>query len=186
MASTVTIHMAMSLDGFIAKHDGTTAWFETSDRYEQGVGYGDVEAFLAAIDCYVMGSATYELALRLGWVYGDKPTVVLTSRQLEATRESVSFRGGDLAEVLKSLRSRYGNIWLVGGAQVAGECLRRGLADALRVSVLPVSLGDGVPLLGGREHEQPLHLKEVIGYENGVVGLWYEVVKSWPGTSASE
>ncbi|MGE0496002.1 MAG: dihydrofolate reductase family protein [Vulcanimicrobiota bacterium] len=178
--STVTIHMAMSLDGFIAKHDGTTDWFETSDRYEKGVGYGDVEGFLATIDSYVMGSHTYELALKLGWVYGDTPTVVLTRRELPQHRPTVSFYGGELGAFTSDLRERCQNIWVVGGAQVAGEFLRLGLADELRVSVLPVALGDGVSLLGGGAREQPLHLKDVTAYENGVVELRYTI----PGTSA--
>lgn len=173
--------MAMSLDGFIAKHDGTTSWFETSDSYEKGVSYGDVEGFLATIDSYVMGSKTYELALKLGWVYGDTPTVVVTRRELPKTRETVSFFEGELSELTRQLRQRCQNIWVVGGAQLAGEFLRQRLADELRVSVLPVALGDGVSLLGGGEREQPLHLKDVTAYENGVVELWYAV-----GTSVQD
>ena len=87
--SRVTIHMAASLDGFIARKDGRVDWLETSDEFAGGdtMDPGFVEAFLKTIDCYVMGSRTYETALRfeaqgLGWAYGDKPTFVLTSREL--------------------------------------------------------------------------------------------------------
>ena len=87
--SQVTIHMAASLDGFIARKDGSVDWLETSDEFVGGetMDPGVVEAFLKTIDCYVMGSRTYETALSfetkgLGWVYGDKPTFVLTSREL--------------------------------------------------------------------------------------------------------
>ena len=83
--STVTIHMAASLDGFIARKDGRVDWLETSDEFVGGDTLDPefVEAFLKTIDCYVMGSRTYETALRfegqgLGWSYGDKPTFVLT------------------------------------------------------------------------------------------------------------
>jgi dihydrofolate reductase len=85
--SRVTIHMAASLDGFIARKDGRVDWLETSEEFVGGesLDEGDVEAFLKTIDCYVMGSRTYETALNfeskgLGWSYGDKPTFVLTSR----------------------------------------------------------------------------------------------------------
>ena len=76
--SRVTIHMASSLDGFIARKDGGVDWLETSDEFVGGdtTDPGFVEAFLKTIDCYVMGSRTYETALSfeakgLGWSYGD-------------------------------------------------------------------------------------------------------------------
>ena len=86
--SRVTIHMAASLDGFIARKDGSVDWLETSDEFAAGdtLDPGFVEAFLKTIDCYVMGSRTYETTLGfehkgLGWPYGDKPTFVLTGPQ---------------------------------------------------------------------------------------------------------
>ena len=111
--SRVTIHMAASLDGFIARKDGRVDWLETSDEFADGetLDPGFVEAFLKTIDCYVMGSRTYETALNfeakgLGWTYGDKPTFVLTSRDLPRTRDTVEFYSGDLAQFVKEhLRS---------------------------------------------------------------------------------
>ena len=86
--SRVTIHLAASLDGFIARKDGSVDWMETSDEFASGetMDHGFIEAFLKTIDCYVMGSRTYETALSfeaegLGWAYGDKPTFVLTHRE---------------------------------------------------------------------------------------------------------
>jgi dihydrofolate reductase len=94
--SIVTIHMAASLDGFIARDDGRVDWMETTDHFEGGETLTPeyIAAFLESIDCYVMGSRTYELALDfeskgLGWSYGDKPTIVLTNRKLPRTRASV-------------------------------------------------------------------------------------------------
>src|SRR6516164_7573162 len=87
--SHVTIHMAASLDGFIARKDGSTDWLETSDRFDGGevLTPESVAAFLRTIDCYVMGSRTYETALGFeakgfGWAYGETPTFVLTTRAL--------------------------------------------------------------------------------------------------------
>ena len=77
MAATtprVTVHMVASLDGFIARKDGSVSWLETSDSYEKGTGGEDAEAFLETVDCFVVGSRTYETALSLGWPYGDVPT----------------------------------------------------------------------------------------------------------------
>src|SRR5687767_1575292 len=138
--SRVTIHMAASLDGFIARKDGGVDWLETSDEFPDGEAMSPeaVEAFLEKIDCYVMGSRTYETALRfeaqgLGWAYGDKATFVLTSRELPRIRESIEFHSGDLARFVNDqLRPRFRNIWFVGGGMVAAGCLRLGLADEVR------------------------------------------------------
>ena len=80
MRSTVTLHVVSSLDGFIARKDNSVSWMDTPDDvYERGVSDDDAEV-VESIDCYVLGSRTYELALELGWPYGDSPTVVVTSR----------------------------------------------------------------------------------------------------------
>ena len=76
---SVTIHMAASLDGFIARKDGSVDWLETADKFDGGDTMTPefVAEFLTTIDCYVMGSRTYETALDfeakgMGWSYGDK------------------------------------------------------------------------------------------------------------------
>lgn len=184
--SRVTIHMAASLDGFIARKDGRVDWLETSDDFAGGdtLEPGDVAAFLDTIDCYVMGSRTYETALRfeaqgLGWVYGDKPTFVLTSRALPRTRATVEFHSGDLERFVNGrLRPNFRSIWFAGGGVVAAECLRRGLADEVRYSILPILIGDGIPFFGKLDKDIALHLAERKAYKSGMVELRYEVVKS--------
>jgi dihydrofolate reductase len=181
--SLVTIHMAASLDGFIARKDGRVDWLETADEFPGGdtLDPAYVEAFLQTIDCYVMGSRTYETARRfeaqgLGWSYGDKPTFVLTSRELPRTRQSVEFYAGDLASFVNDrLRPRFRSIWFVGGGVVCGECLRLGLADEVRYSILPVLIGEGISFFESLDRDIALHLAEVKAYKNGIVELRYEV-----------
>lgn len=183
--SVVTIHMAASLDGFIARQDGGVDWMETSDEFVNGEAMDPeyIQEFLKTIDCYVMGSRTYETALRfeakgLGWAYGDKPTFVLTRRDLPRNRDSVEFYAGDLAEFVNgSLRSKFRNIWFAGGGEVSGECLRRGLADEVRYSILPILIGEGVPFFDKLDRDIALHLSEVKAYQSGIVALRYEVRK---------
>jgi dihydrofolate reductase len=175
--------MAASVDGFIARKDGRTDWLETSDQFAGGEDMDPafVEAFLKTIDCYVMGSRTYETAVNfeargLGWVYGDKPTFVLTSRTLPRVRDTVEFHSGDLAQFVNDrLRPRFRSIWFVGGGAVCGQCLRLGLADEVRYSILPILIGEGIPFFGNIGKDVALHLTEVKAYRSGMVGLCYEV-----------
>jgi dihydrofolate reductase len=182
-AARVTIHMAASLDGFIARRDGRVDWLETSDEFAGGETLDPefVAAFLKTIDCYVMGSRTYETARNFeakgfGWAYGDKPTFVLTRRDLPRTRDSVKFHSGDLVQfVNEQLRPTFRSIWFVGGGAVCGECLRLGLADEVRYSILPILIGDGIPFFEKLDRDIALHLAEVKAFKNGIVELRYEV-----------
>jgi dihydrofolate reductase len=175
--------MAASLDGFIARKDGRVDWLETSDEFAGGdtMDPGFVEAFLKTIDCYVMGSRTYETALHFetqgfGWAYGEKPTFVLTSRELPRIRDTVEFYSGDLARfVNERLRPAFGSIWFVGGGAVSGQCLRLGLADEVRYSILPILIGDGISFFDKLDKDIALHLAEVKAYKSGMVELRYEV-----------
>lgn len=181
--SRVTIHMAASLDGFIARKDGGIDWMETADRFEGGevMAPDSVTEFLRTIDCYVMGSRTYETALAfeakgLGWAYGDTTTFVLTRRELRKTRSTVEFYAGDLQRFVEErLKPHFHNIWFVGGGAVAGDCLRRGLADEVRYSILPILIGDGMDFFERLDQDVALHLLEVTAYQSGVVALRYEV-----------
>jgi len=180
--SRVTIHMAASLDGFIARRDGSVDWLDTSDEFVDGetLAPGVAEAFLETIDCYVMGAKTYETALGFvakgfGWAYGDKPTFVVTHRELPR-RDTVEFYSGDLTELVNGrLRRAYRTIWVVGGGMLSAECLRLELADEIRYSILPVLIGDGIAFFEKLDRDVALHLVEVKAYKSGAVDLRYEV-----------
>ena len=175
--------MAASLDGFIARKDGSVDWLETSDAFEGGETMSPdyVEEFLKTIDCYVMGSRTYETALNFeskgfGWAYGDKAVFVLTHRQLPKTRPTVEFYSGDLEPLVNGrLRPNFRSIWFVGGGALSGECLRRGLADEVRYSIMPVLIGEGVSFFDRLDKDVALHLVESKAYKSGMVALRYEV-----------
>ncbi len=179
----VTIHMVASLDGFIARGDGRVDWLETSDTFERGDTLDPefVREFLGTIDCYVMGSRTYETAVAfeaqgLGWAYGDTPTYVLTHRTLPKTRPTVEFYAGDVTNLVQGqLKPAFRNIWVVGGAAVATACLRLGLADEVRYSIVPVLIGNGTPFFGRLDADVTMHLVEVTAYANGMVALRHEV-----------
>ena len=178
----VTIHMVSSLDGIIAKKDNSVSWFESTDNYENGVVGENAEEFMKTIDCFVMGSRTYEHALELsknfGWAYGDVPTIVVSHRNLPIDRKNIEIYSGDLNKfVNERLKPNYKSIWLVGGAMLAKEFIRLKLADEIRLSVLPIILGGGKLFFDSIEQEQVLHLKNITAYKNGMVELLYEIRK---------
>ncbi|HEX4809646.1 MAG TPA: dihydrofolate reductase family protein [Bryobacteraceae bacterium] len=136
------MHVVSSPDGFIARKDNSVSWLAANGSiYEAGVSISAEEAatFVKAIDCYVLGSRTYEHPLELGWPYGDTPTVVVTGRKLPSTRKSVDFYSGDLKPLLdEKLAPRYRNIWLVGGAILSEHFLELGFVDEIRLTIAPV------------------------------------------------
>ncbi|MCA9190190.1 MAG: dihydrofolate reductase family protein [Planctomycetales bacterium] len=183
--SRVTLHMAASVDGFIARHDGSVDWLDTPDSFPEGevLSQECLDEFLASIDCYIMGSHTYEKALcfesqNLGWPYGEKPTYVLTSRSLPKSRASVQFYCGDLGRFVNDhLRPAFRSIWVVGGANVCHSCLKLGLADEIRISIVPTMIGCGIRFFKEIGNDLPLHLVEMKAHASGIVELRYETRK---------
>ena len=180
--SRVTLHVVSSLDGFIARKDNSVSWMDLPGIvYEAGVSISEEEAatFVNSIDCYVLGSRTYEHALELGWPYGETPTVVVTRREWPPARKSVEFYSGDLKTLVdQKLAPRFRNIWLVGGAMLCQHFLSLGLVDEIRLTIAPVLLGDGLRLFGGLPIEQQWNLKNVVAYKNGFVELTYAATTS--------
>jgi dihydrofolate reductase len=181
--SRVTVHMAASLDGFIARPDGSVDWLDTKDRFEAGETLDPefVQEFLKSIDCYVMGSRTYETALAFeakgfGWAYGDKPVFVLTHRDLPRPRQTVEFVSGDLTRLVNGrLRPTYRNIWIAGGGALSGEFIRLGLVDEIACTMAPALIGAGIPFFQGIDRDIHLHLVEVKAYKSGMVAMRHEV-----------
>jgi dihydrofolate reductase len=173
--------MVSSLDGFIASKDNTVSWFETTDYYEKGAGEPNVEEFLKTIDCYVMGARTYEHALELsksyGWAYGDIPTIVLSHQHLPISKSNITIFSGDLKELVNELKLKYNNAWIVGGALLARDFIRSKLANEIRLSILPVILGNGLLFFDHIGLKQALHLKDVTAYKSGMVELHYEITQ---------
>jgi dihydrofolate reductase len=148
----------------------------TGSVYEAGVSISEEEAatFVKTIDCYGLGSRTYEHALELGWPYGDTPTVVVTGREWPPAKKTVEFYSGDLKTLVDvQLAPRYRNIWLVDGAMLCQRFLELGLVDEIRLTIAPVLLGEGLRLFGGSLTDERWNLKNVVAYKNGFVELSY-------------
>jgi dihydrofolate reductase len=176
---TITLYLAVSLDGHVADAEGGVEWLEAyesdpTDPEGPAVAY---ESFFESVDALVMGSTTYEQVLGFGeWPYGDRPTVVCTSRDLPRATDAVTFYDGDVADLAERLRGQYGHVWHVGGAALARAFLREGLVDDLQLTVVPVVLGAGIPLFDESVGTHSLALEETTTFSNGLVELRYRIV----------
>lgn len=116
---TVTLFIAMSVDGYIADANGGVSWLAEFEAAADDDHHDDYAAFFENVDCLVMGATTYEQILSFdGWPYEDKPTYVFTHRDLPAATDAVEFVDRPVAAASTDLKERYSHIWLVGGAQL--------------------------------------------------------------------
>jgi dihydrofolate reductase len=175
---------AATLDGYIADTEDGLAWLM---GYEGSGGPTDAEpmegvidSFLEGIGALVMGSATYEFILRHGgWAYGDRPTWVLTSRDLPLIEGAdVRFHDGPVEEIQEKMLAAAGdrNVWVVGGGPVASQFVEKGLLDELLVTIVPVALADGKPLFE-QPVVDPMTLLGTRAFRNGMVELRYALGK---------
>lgn len=171
---TITLYIASSVDGFIATDDGGVAWLDDFQQEDSAMSE-DYEDFFASTDCLLFGSKTYKQVLEFGeWPYGQKPSYVLTGRDLPLADESVKLYNGETDDLIRQLKERYEHIWLVGGAQLAQTLVQSGEIDAFRLSIVPIILESGIRLFNGSIGKQHLRLIDTTSYENGVVELYYE------------
>jgi dihydrofolate reductase len=186
MTKTV-YYAAMSLDGFIAEPEEKLEWLTAFD----GPGYAGATdgteaspieisypAFMEGVGSLVMGSKTYEFLLNERWTYGGMPVWVMTSRDLPTIDGAVGleFAAGPVGdrheEMLAAAAGK--DLWVVGGGDLASQYIDAGLLDLVRVTVVPVVLGAGLPLF--KRPVPPMKLLGSTAFDNGMIELSYEVV----------
>src|SRR4051794_8628483 len=181
--SSTQYYTAVTLDGFIADLDDSLEWLFKRDQVDGGpLNYKD---FITNVGALAMGSTTYEWIIdyefkgkdrEWKWVY-DVPTWVFTHRSLPNFEDAdITFTSDDAATVHDAMRKAAGdrNIWIVGGGDLAGQFADAGLLDEVLVSIAPVTLGAGKPLL-------PRHIElrlEDVGRNGDFVAASYSVVKN--------
>jgi dihydrofolate reductase len=173
MKPDVLYYVACSLDGYIATSDGGVDWLEPFQAGGEDYGFAE---FYSSVDAPVMGSRTYEFALEhRPWQAPDKPSWVFTSRDLPIAHPSVTLTSEDPAKVIDSIGERgLKRIWLMGGGKLAASFRARGLISRYIVAVVPIILGEGIPMIAADSRQDALRLIEVKPYPNGLVQLSYE------------
>jgi dihydrofolate reductase len=162
-------HIAMSLDGKIARPDGAFDWLMPYPPQEF-----DIDAYHAEIEAVVMGRDTYEIERGMAEWPHSKPVVVVTSRPIEAAPPQVEARSGDLPAIADDLERRgYRKIGVEGGGQLIRGLIAIGRLDVLEMAIIPLVLGDGIPLFPGGTPQLPLSLVKCEPRSGGALHVVY-------------
>jgi dihydrofolate reductase len=171
----VIVHIATSADGYIARPDGDLEWLTSRPAPE---GFYGMNAFVKSIDTKLLGRKTYEESLRLGAKFDGKTRTIVFSRQAPPANapSGVEFVHGAIGSFVSRLRDQPGkDIWLMGGGELIASFLDEQAIDEFVISVVPLFIGDGIPLIARRHRHVPLDLQSVDRFEDGLVQLHYRL-----------
>lgn len=180
MSIRFSVFIATSLDGFIARKDGSLDWLPGSDGApsNEDTGY---EVFYASVDTLVMGRNTYELVQTFGeWPYAGKRVVVLSSRYPESMQKiadevfGIAASPADIADQLQRLGAKH--VYVDGGKTIQGF-LGAGLIDEITLTRIPILLGEGIPLFGELKSDVCLLHRSTRSFDSGMVQSRYEVIR---------
>lgn len=171
----VIVHIAASADGYIAGPDGDLEWLTSRPA---PAGFYGMNKFMKSIDTTILGRKTYEVSLGLGATFDSGSRAIVFSRQAPSAEKppGVEFVNGDIGTFVSRLRDQPGkDIWLMGGGELIASFLDAQAIDEFVISVVPVFIGDGIPLIARRHRHVPLQLQSTERFEDGLVQLHYRV-----------
>lgn len=162
----ISVYIATSLDGYIARPDNGLDWLETVNAAGEDHGY---DAFMASVDCVVLGRETFEVLLLMNaWPFEGKRVVICTHRPI-GQRHGEQTHAGPLGPLFDRLGAEgVRRVYLDGGATIRGA-LADGLVDDLTISTVPVLLGSGRPLFGGTVVPERWRLATSRAFPSGLV-----------------
>lgn len=171
----VIVHIGTSADGYIARTDGDLTWLTSRPKPQGFYGMGE---FMKSVDTKLLGRKTYEMSRRLGAKFdsGGRTFVFSRSAPPADAPSGVEFVNGAIGPCVSQLRGHPGKgIWLMGGGDLIASFLDEQAIDEFVISVVPVFIGDGIPLIARRHRHVPLHLQSVERFEDGLVQLHYRL-----------
>jgi len=170
----VKLFIASSLDCYIAREDGGIDWLYTDADY----GY---TKFYDSIDTIITGRKSYDQSLTFEeYPYKGKKVYVFTRKKVRKNNneQDVEYIDTNIQDFVTSLTQSIGkDIWLLGGGEIASVLLNAGLVDEIILSIHPIILGTGIPLLRNIQKEVNLKLENSLSFESGLMQLCYKVLK---------
>jgi dihydrofolate reductase len=171
----VVLGLGISLDGYIARPNGAVDFLFMPKDYSMA-------PFFATIDTAIMGRKTLDAALRMGggsFARSSMATYVFSHIKPPGERDGLVFVNQSPAAFLLQLRKRPGkDIWLMGGGELARDFLKADLVDELYLGVVPVLLGEGIPLFPSGFPQRDFSLVENKIYSKGLISLKYKRVRT--------
>ena len=164
LPNKVILYIATSLDGFIARKNGSVDWLAKYENTEEDYVYKE---FLGSVGTIILGNTTYQ---QFKAPYPNKKCFVF-SRKNSGKEDNITFVNNSVKDFLNGLEDE--NLWLVGGAEIAKEFLKHNLIDEFIITVIPTVLGEGIPLFGEGCGEHQLKLQNIKKYDSGIVQLFY-------------
>ena len=171
----VIVHIATSADGYIARRDGDLDWLTSRPAPKGFYGMGE---FVKTIDTKLLGRKTYEWSRRLGAKFEGNDRHIVFSRNAAPGEAppGVEFVNDAIGPFMSRLREQSGkDIWLMGGGELIASFLDEDAIDEFVISVVPVFIGDGIPLIARRHRHVPLELLTNERFEDGLVQLRYRL-----------
>jgi dihydrofolate reductase len=174
MRASCSVFIAVSVDGFIARPDGGIDWLSIVERPGEDYGY---QRFFDSVDTLLIGRKTYDVALGFEpWPYAGKRCVVLTQRAL-TPRHDETFESGAPDAIVDRLTALGSRRVYVDGGTVIQQFLAAGLVTDLTLNVVPVVLGEGVPLFGKTGRDLGLELVDTRRFDSGLVQVGYRLAR---------
>ena len=171
----VVVHIGTSADGYIARADGDLEWLTSRPAPK---GFYGMNAFMKSVDTKVLGRKTFEMSLEMGATFDSKNRTIVFSRHPPPpdAPSGVEFVKDAIGPFVSHLREQPGkDIWLMGGGEIIASFLDAQAIDEFVISVAPVFIGDGIPLIARRHRHVPLELLSVERFDDGLVQLHYRV-----------
>jgi len=171
----IIVNIATSADGYIARTDGNLDWLT---RRPAPKGFYGLPAFARSTDAKILGRKTFDHSVKMGASFSPDDMHYVFSR-LPASASvpaGVEFVTESIRHFAERLRKEPGkNIWMMGGGEIIGSFLDEDAIDEFIISIVPIFIGEGIPLIGPRHREVPLRLRSSKRFPDGVVQLHYDV-----------
>lgn len=175
MTRKIIVHIATSADGYIARPDGKLDWLTNRPAPK---GFYGMPQFMGTVDAKIVGRKTFDLSVELGAHFStdDKHYVFSRRPPPSSVPAGVEFITQSIRAFAKRLRKQVGkNIWLMGGGEIIASFLDEDLIDEFIISVVPIFIGEGIPLIAPRHLDVPLKLRSAKSFPDGVVQVHYDI-----------